>query len=70
MAFAQYISSVDRTSPTLTIAGPGECRFVEEATLTRALGDGYSKEGGCRQAPEESVVFGDVFVCLFNYLLE
>lgn len=45
------------------------CRGTDRASVAGA-GAGAQAGSGCRRAPEESVVLGDFFVCLLNYLLE
>lgn len=41
----------------------------EAVTQTGSLGGGVQGGRQCRRVPEEAVVLGDLFVCLFNYLL-
>lgn len=48
----------------MTISWSNRVWLREEVTQARAFGEGYSEEEGCRQAPEESVVLGVLFVCL------
>lgn len=57
------------SEPSVT-AGPGERWCVVALTRPPGAGAGAQAGSGCRRAPEETVVLGDFFVCLLNYLLE
>lgn len=67
-ALAQH-SPVSQSEPSVT-AGPGERWCVVAPTRPPGAGAGSQAGSGCRRAPEETVVLGDFFVCLLNYLLE